>query len=126
MIVRTLEEIAGTDRDVNWGHGQSRRFLVAQDGMGFALMETLVLAGTVSHLKYRNHLEACYCIEGEGEIEDEAGVRYPLRRGTLYALDRHDGHYLRARTDLRLISVFSPPIRGDERHALDGAEASAY
>ncbi len=126
MIVRTLQEIAGTERDVNWGNGQSRRFLVEKDGMGFAFMETLILAGTDTFIQYRNHLEACYCIEGEGEIEDAAGRKYPIRRGTLYALDQHDAHHLRASTDLRLISVFNPPIRGDERHDLGGSETSSY
>lgn len=126
MIVRTIEEIAGTERDVNWGNGQSRRFLIAKDGMGFALMETLILAGTDTFIQYRNHLEACYCIEGQGEIEDAHGTRYPIRRGTLYALDRHDPHHLRALTDMRLVSVFSPAIRGDERHTPAGADASTY
>ncbi len=126
MIVRTLQEIAGTERDVNWGNGQSRRFLVEKDGMGFAFMETLILAGTDVFIQYRNHVEACYCIEGEGEIEDTAGRKYPIRRGTLYALDQHDAHHLRAATDMRLISVFNPPIRGDERHNLAGSETSSY
>lgn len=126
MIVRTLQEIAGTERDVNWGSGQSRRFLVEKDGMGFAFMETLILAGTDVFIQYRNHVEACYCIDGEGEIEDAAGRKWPIRRGTLYALDQHDAHHLRASTDMRLISVFNPPIRGDERHDLAGAETSSY
>lgn len=126
MIVRTLREIVGTERDVNWGNGQSRRFLLERDGMGFAVMETLILAGTNIFIQYRNHVEACYCIEGEGEIEDTAGNRYPIRPGTLYALDQHDPHHLRAWTDMRLISVFNPPIRGDERHDLRGNETSSY
>ena len=126
MIVRTLRDVAGTERDVSWGNGQSRRLLVEKDGLGFAFMETLVLAGTDTFIQYRNHLEACYCIEGSGEIEDEDGRKHPIERGTLYALDRHDAHHLRAFTDMRLISVFNPPIRGDERHNLAGNETSSY
>jgi L-ectoine synthase len=126
MIVRTLQEIAGTDRDVNWGNGQSRRFLIEKDGMGFAFMETLILAGTDIFIQYRNHLEACYCIEGEGEVEDAEGRKFEIKRGTLYALDKHDPHRLRAWTDMRLVSVFNPPIRGDEKHDLAGASTSSY
>lgn len=126
MIVRTLREIAGTERDVNWGNGQSRRFLLEADGMGFAFTETLILAGTDIFIQYRNHLEACYCIEGEGEIKIEAGDTYPIAPGTLYALDQHDPHYLRAWTDMRLISVFNPPIKGNERHNLSGDTTSSY
>lgn len=126
MIVRTLQEIAGTERDVNWGNGQSRRFLLEKDGMGFAFTETLILAGTDIFIQYRHHLEACYCIEGEGEIEDTAGQKHAIKRGTLYALDKHDPHRLRAWTDMRLISVFNPPIKGDEKHDLAGAGTSSY
>jgi len=126
MIVRTLREIAGTERDVNWGNGQSRRLLVESDGMGFAFMETLLLAGTDVHVEYKNHLEACHCIEGEGEISDEEGNTYAIVPGTLYALDKHDAHRLRAFTDLRLISVFNPPIKGNEKHSLSDDASSSY
>jgi len=126
MIVRTLSEIAGTERDVNWGNGQSRRFLLEADGLGFAFTETLILAGTDIFIQYKNHLEACYCIEGAGEIKDEGGNTHRISPGTLYALDKNDPHYLRAWTDMRLISVFNPPIKGDEKHNLAGDETSSY
>jgi L-ectoine synthase len=126
MIVRSFDEIAGTERDVAWGNGQSRRLLVKSDGMGFAVAETLVLAGTESLLEYKNHLEACYCIAGDGEVEDTAGNRYPIKPGVIYALDKHDKHYLRARNDMRLISVFSPAIEGPERHSLKEGGSSSY
>ena len=126
MIVKTLREICGTERDVNWGNGQSRRFLLESDGMGFAFMETLLLAGTDIFIQYRNHLEACYCIEGEGKIRDEDGNVYPIAPGTLYALDQHDPHYLKVWKDMRLVSVFNPPIKGDEKHNLAGDETSSY
>lgn len=126
MIVRSLSQIAGTERDVDWGNGRSRRFLVESDGLGFAVMETLVLAGTESLLEYKQHFEACYCIEGRGEVEDMAGNVYPLEPGTIYALDKHDRHYLRAKTDMRLVSIFNPPIKGHERHRLGSGESSSY
>ena len=126
MIVRTFEEIAGSDLDVAWGNGQSRGLLLATDGMGFAVADTLVLAGTESLLEYKNHFEACYCMSGEGEIEDMQGTRHALRPGVMYALDKHDKHYLRAKTDLRLVSVFNPPIQGHERHDLKSGASSAY
>lgn len=44
MIIRTLDEIKGTERDVPWGNGQSRRFLLEKDKMGFTFTETSVKA----------------------------------------------------------------------------------
>jgi len=117
MIVRRIDEIKGTAQDVktaNWG---SRRLLLARDGMGFSLHETLIFAGTETHIHYQHHLEAVYCIEGEGELETVAdGKRHAITPGVMYALDLHDEHYLRAHTQLRLVCVFNPPLTGSEVH----------
>jgi L-ectoine synthase len=126
MIIRKLSEVTNTDRDVAWGNGQSRRFLLAQDGMGYSLTDTVIDAGSESLLEYKNHMEACYCIEGEGEVEDMDGNVYPIVPGTMYALDKHDKHYLRAKTTMRLVCVFTPPLRGKESHALGGGDSSSY
>ena len=125
MIVRSLRDIEGTARDVAWGNGQSRRLLLAQDGMGYSVTDTIVNAGSTSFMQYTNHLESCYCIEGEGEIEC-AGNVYPISPGTFYALDRHDPHALRAKTRMRLICIFAPPLRGEERHHFLPDEHSRY
>ncbi len=118
MIVRYLEEIVGTDRDVFWGNGQSRRFLLERDGMKYGLTDTQINAGSESRMEYSRHLEACYCVEGEGEVESD-GVVHPLRPGAMYALDKHDVHILRAKTLMRLICVFLPALKGDESHDFD-------
>lgn len=124
MIVRTLEEIIGSERDVCAENGNwvSRRFLLKDDGMGFSFHETTIFAGTETDIWYKHHLEAVYCVGGEGEIEDLAtGKIHPIRDGTLYALDQHDRHTLRAFSDLRLVCAFNPPISGREVHDKDGA-----
>jgi L-ectoine synthase len=124
MIIRSIDEV----KTVEWGNGLSRRFLVEADGMGYTLTDTLVRAGTKSHLEYRNHLEACYCIEGSGEVIDTAGNSYPITPGVMYALDKHDPHWLVAspHEDLRLVCMFTPALRGDEAHNLDTDEFSEY
>ncbi|RPJ46572.1 MAG: ectoine synthase [Betaproteobacteria bacterium] len=117
MIVRSLADIKGTAQDVAAPTWVSRRLLLARDGMGFSLHETIIFAGTETHIHYRNHLEAVYCIEGEGEVETVADGRvHAITPGVTYALDRHDEHYLRARTELRLVCVFNPPLTGREVH----------
>jgi L-ectoine synthase len=128
MQVRSLNEVIGTDRDVDWGNGRSYRLLIDADNMGYTLCHTVVKAGTSSLLQYRNHLEACYCIAGEGEVEDMDGNVFPIRPGDIYALDQHDQHYLRGGRycDLVLVSVFNPPLTGTERHDLLASGASSY
>lgn len=128
MLVRTIDEIKSTERDVsarnkNW---VSRRLLLKKDGLGFGLHETIIFAGTETHIWYKNHLEAVYCIEGEGEVETVAdGKIYRIIPGAMYALNEHDEHYLRAFKDMRLVCVFNPPLDGVEVHLPDGSYARA-
>ncbi len=127
MIVRNISEILKSERDVAWGNGQSRRFLLRSDGMGYSLTDTIVNAGTSSLLEYKNHLECCYCIEGEGEVKTvEDGKVYPIKPGTMYALNKNDKHYLTAYSTMRLICVFLPALVGQEAHNLTNAESSHY
>jgi L-ectoine synthase len=121
MIVKHLDDLTATDREIDTPNWTSRRLLLAHEGMGFSLHDTLIKAGTITPMCYRHHLEAVYCIAGEGEIENENGTVHAIRPGTLYALDQNDRHILRARTELRMVCVFNPPLRGDEVHDESGA-----
>ena len=124
MIVRDKSEV----KCVDWGNGLSYRFLLANDAMGFTVAHTVVRANTKSRLQYRAHLEACYCIAGSGEVQTPDGRTYRIEPGVIYALDQHDAHFLiaDAGADLELISIFNPPLRGDERHNLDADGFSQY
>ncbi|MEJ2142243.1 MAG: ectoine synthase [Gammaproteobacteria bacterium] len=124
MKVVTRDNIIGSDKEVHAENGNwtSRRFLLKGDGMGFSMHETIIYAGTETHIHYKNHLEAVYCVAGKGEIEDiKTGKVYPINDGTLYALDKHDEHYLRASSDMTMICVFNPPLVGNEVHDDSGA-----
>jgi L-ectoine synthase len=121
VIVRSLDEVVGTGRDVSGESWTSRRLLVRDDGMGFSLSDTTVAAGAELHLRYRHHLEACYCLDGEAEIEDLAtGERHRIGPGVAYALDQHDAHVIRVSRDLRLVCVFNPALTGGEVHDAQG------
>ena len=125
MIVRTIKEIENSKREVKAPNGNwiSRRLLLKEDGMGFSFHETIILRGTETGMHYKNHLEAVFCVEGEGELETiPDGEIFPVRPGTLYALDQHDQHLLRATgSNLRLLCVFNPPLVGGEVHDQEGS-----
>lgn len=122
MIVRRLEDLVGGERHTVTPNWESRRLLLKKDGMGFSLHDTVIHPGTETPMWYKHHLEAVYCIEGEGEVEVlPEGVIHPIRPGTLYALDGHERHVLRARTRMRMVCVFNPPCTGREVHGDDGA-----
>lgn len=121
MIVRTLQEIEGGERDIQAPTWASRRFVLANDGVGFSLHDTVMRAGTETVMWYRNHIEAVYCIEGNGTLEDLAANKtYPIRPGTMYLLNGHERHCVKATTDLRMVCVFNPPCTGGEVHDEEG------
>jgi L-ectoine synthase len=124
MIVRTLQEARRTARrivspDGNW---ESTRMLLKDDQMGFSFHITTIYAGADFGMHYQNHLESVYCISGEGEVEVVAtGKKYAIRPGTLYNLDQHDKHILRAFSEMTMACVFNPPLHGTEVHNAQGA-----
>ena len=122
MFVKTLTDTLGTPEHVVGDAFESRRILLARDGLGYSFHDTLIKAGSTQRLEYKNHVEANYCIEGEGEVEEVAtGRTWPLVPGTMYVLDAHDAHVIRARTDMRLLCVFTPALTGTETHDADGS-----
>ena len=126
MIVRRVDEMDGTDRETVAETWRSRRFLLAGDGMGFSFHETTIGAGTETRMWYKHHLEAVYCVGGRGTIEDLAtGEVHEIADGTMYALNEHDRHVVRATEEMRLICVFNPPCVGGETHDADGAYPTA-
>lgn len=122
MIVRKLADLRGTPREVRAATWTSRRLLLADDRLGFSMHDTVIHAGTETRMWYRNHLEAVYCVAGRGSIEVIAtGEVFPITDGTIYALDQHDEHILRAETELRMVCVFRPALVGTETHDETGA-----
>ena len=123
MIVRTLDDLktAGNYRE-NPGVWSSARYLLRRDGLAFTVTQTTVAAGSQQTLEYRNHIEANLVIEGEGDLTDVAtGEVHSLKPGTMYALDKHDRHQIKALTDMRLVCIFSPALLGPETHDADGS-----
>jgi len=121
MIVKSLEDLIGTEDHTKGETWESRRFILKKDGVGFSLNDTIIKAGTESYFWYKNHIEAVYCIEGEGEIEKvQTGEVWQIKPGTMYLLNEHDKHKLRARTQLRMVCVFNPPLVGKETHNEEG------
>ena len=122
MIVRSLEQIEGTERDVEAETWRSRRLLLADDGQRFSLHDTIIKEATTTEMWYQHHIEAVYCIEGRGTLVDrETGQEHALAPGTMYLLDRHDRHTVHAETQLRMVCVFDPPVTGREVHDESGA-----
>lgn len=121
MIVRSFDELTDTERHVRTPNWESKRIVLAKEGVGFSLHETVLEAGTVNDFWYANHIEAVVCVEGEGELLDkETGENHHISAGRMYLLDQHERHQLRPTTRMRMICVFNPPVTGQEVHDENG------
>jgi len=126
MIVKHLEDVIGTEFDIDTPTWNSRRLILKKDNVGFSLHDTVIKAGTETMIWYKHHIEAVYCVEGEGEIElIDTQETYSIRPGTLYVLNGHEKHWLRGKTDMRMVCVFNPPCTGQEVHDEEGAYVAA-
>jgi len=126
MIVRDFNKVRGTEREVGAERWKSIRLLLAEDGMGFSFHITIIEADSEHTFHYKHHFESVWCVSGEGSIEDLAtGEVHEIRPGVMYALDKHDRHTVRAKTELVLACCFNPPVTGKEVHRADGSYAPA-
>lgn len=119
MIVRTLDEITDTERDVEPDNKQwrSKRIVLANDKIGFSVHETVLQPGTVNDFWYANHIEAVFVTEGEGEVYDKDNdVTYTLAPGSIYVLNGNEKHQVRPKTLMKTVCVFNPPVTGREVH----------
>ncbi|MCW2389387.1 L-ectoine synthase [Sphingobium sp. B11D3B] len=122
MIVRKLQDIRKTDRNVKSKGWESARLLLKDDDMGFSFHVTTMHAGEELHMHYQNHLEAVLVLKGTGTIEDlGTGMTHKLSPGVMYALNDHDRHIVRPETDILCACTFNPPVTGKEVHDEHGA-----
>ena len=126
MIVRKLDNIRQSDRNVKSDGWESARLLLEGDKMGFSFHVTTLYAGSELHMHYQNHLEAVLVLKGTGTIEDLAtGEVHELAPGVMYALNDHDKHIVRPKTDILTACVFNPPVTCKEVHDETGAYPAA-
>ncbi len=102
---------------------RSLRMLTKADGVGFGFSVVNAPGYGEATLWYKNHWEANHILAGEGEVTDLAtGQTWKLFPGVSYNVGPKDRHLLKNR-DIVLVSVFCPPLQGDEAHDADGALA---
>ena len=121
MLIRTMTELESQGRVISISHGKSSavRLLTKSDGVGFSVSEARASAGESSDLWYKNHWEANYIRSGRGVLEDrDTGEQWPLAPGVVYCVGPADRHRVTRNAGewMRIISVFNPPLLGEETH----------
>ncbi len=124
MFVRTRADVEAAGLTISRANGASQvaRFVVADDGLGFALSDVNFRAGREVDLWYKNHWEANLILDGTLALTHRTtGEARELGPGALYCVGPDDPHHINCLTDVHLLSVFNPPLQGDETHDEDGA-----
>jgi len=123
LTVKRLDELgaAGREKAVAGGSARSIRALLQEDQLGFTLCDVRMAAGNRNELWYKHHWVANYILEGRGKVSDlTRGESWPLDPGTMYIVGPEDRHSIEAVSELHLISIFNPPLQGDEQHDEEG------
>ncbi|XP_035683476.1 uncharacterized protein LOC118420687 [Branchiostoma floridae] len=126
VVVRSLSEIIGTDRDVDFGSGHSRRFLLRDDSFPITVTNTTIMMGDDTEkgvpMWYKHHKEACYYISGNGKYVWEEGKEeaefHP--KGTAFLMNKNDPHYAMPTGEAITICAFFPALVGNEKHVFSG------
>lgn len=122
MLIRDINHVKETDRRVVEKNWDSIRLILKNDDMGFSFNITTMYANTETVMHYKNHLESCFCLEGEATIEDVLNEEiHEIRPGIIYILNHNDKHIVRTKTDLKIACVFNPALVGNETHRADGS-----
>ncbi|XP_022086707.1 uncharacterized protein LOC110977151 isoform X2 [Acanthaster planci] len=134
-LIRSLSELLGTDKDIAFGNGNSRRFIVKKDGFPLTITNTRVAAETSSKQEYRNHIEAAYYIHGsttyywqdDGDRWTHEQTKTDEKNGTNYFMNLHDKHeMITGEKDCFCICIFDPALNGDETHRFTEDGFSSY
>ena len=108
-------------KPVKFTGGKSYRTVLMQDNFGFALMQTMIDKGGPYKWHYKYHKEVCHCVKGKGALKNIlTNDVFEILEGVTYMLDKNEPHEFTAFTDVVLISVFNPPLVGDEKHDKNG------
>ena len=121
MKTININNLENTSRDVEFTGGHSIRGILESDNLGFAVMKTIIPKGGPYNWHYVRHLEACYCIQGKGVLTDcWTGESFNITPDIIYVQDKNEEHTFEALEDTILISIFNPPLKGNEKHDENG------
>ncbi|MCK5205397.1 MAG: ectoine synthase, partial [Desulfobacterales bacterium] len=118
-----IEEMRTAGKQMVTANGQARvvRALTKSDGLGLSFSDVNFTAGASTVLWYKHHWKTSYILSGTGLVEDlNTGESWKLEADIAYNVGPKDRHRLSAHTDLHMVSVFYPPLEGNEQHDAEG------
>lgn len=131
LLMKSLDEVTDSDRNVPFEDGFSRRFLAAPDGYNISVHNTFCSRSFSKHLQYLNNKELVYVIKGQGEYVWENGqCRHDFdsekHHGTMFLVGNNAHKMTIGARDTIAICLFYPPLMGNERLKTGKEGGSSY
>ena len=122
MFVKDADQMRAEGKELTLRSGAaSLRMLTKADDVGFGFSVVNSPGYGEATLWYKNHWEANHILSGSGEVTDlTTGESWKLFPGVSYNVGPKDRHLLKNQ-DIVLVSIFCPPLVGNEAHDDDGA-----
>jgi quercetin dioxygenase-like cupin family protein len=124
MFVKRGTDMRAADQEMIFADGRDRtlRMLVQADNVGFGFSDVHFAAGADTVIWFKHHWEANHILAGRFRVTNlTSGEAWELGPGMAYNVGPKDRHRLQALTDVHLVSIFCPALRGDETHDEDGS-----
>ena len=131
LLMKTLDDVICSDRNVFFERGYSRRFLASPDGYNVSVHNTLAFANYETNLHFLHNVEGAYIVKGQGEYvwnngKERHEYNSEKHEGTLILL-QHDAFIVKVGAhDVIAICVFFPPLKGSEKLTFDDESVSSY
>ena len=105
MFVRTIDQLAGSDKEVKWQNGdlwlKAVRLVTKTDGAGFSLADVRLSAGWEIDCHYKHHIEVSIVLSGSATLTEHAtGKSWEVGPGDVYVVGPRDKHHVSTRTEL--------------------------
>lgn len=115
MITVDAMKEHGTDHEVKRDDLSSVLLLLKSDGLGFTVARTMIHpAKDFEPFHDKDHVQAYYCIRGNGTVKDSRGNETKITPGFFFAADKTEKHWIKAKNTLVLLCTISPAIAANE------------
>lgn len=115
MIVIDAMQTHGSEREVKRDDLSSMLLLLKADGLGFTVTRTMIHpAKDFEPFHDKDHVQAYYCIRGNGTVKDSRGNEHKIKPGFFFAAEKAEKHWIKAKDTLVLLCTISPAIAANE------------
>ncbi|XP_075243992.1 uncharacterized protein LOC142338220 [Convolutriloba macropyga] len=129
VISANRADLLNSKRCVDWGKGKSVRFLLAEDGYPISVTHCSYDNKETARLEYDEYLKTNIFINGSVDVkygsvglEKSCQLTCSPKSACVVSANENDRHSLTTQNDCQSINVFSPALKGPEKHTWESPD----